>query len=721
MRADNSKLMKIFLIIYFSVLTLFICRIVFFTDLKDFINARKEAVERDYSTDWILDSGETVDLKDISAGGLGGSFCVSKKLPDEMLETDSVYLSTSNLHFNVYVDDDLIYSYDTHKNLTGMGDGVSYHMIGLGIKDEGRTMRIEADTVFLNKRGGRINEMQFGAEEQFRYYMMSENFVASALSALMVIFGVVVIVFFFAVFRKTPMMRSLWALGLTAILFGVWSLCDVGMPQLIAGSIYACREIIYGIPHLAVFPMIYFINYVTRARRKIYPYLSFAISVACFGWLLFSRYVFGRDLHTMTFTIYFSYISGLIILIVLLIDNELYCRKKKISSGLKHFYLGAVVFVITSVGDIIRYTIGKKVSIGRGSWFRFGLVTFFLFMGLQIIDWWTKEKTSLERDRFVNRLLQYIMDSADPEAKINKVLEYLCEELHADRAYIFEDMNDGTFDNTYEYCAEGVTPEIDNLKGLPYDGTIDVWYEEYAKGGHVLIYDLEKYRNVSESMYEVLKPQGIQTLVTGPLILEGDYIGFFGVDNPPADMMMEISEIIRLLMFFLSSLVARRDNQRRLMELSYQDALTGVGNRRAIKEFEKEGLDTSCPYGFVMCDINGLKAVNDNAGHDAGDELIKEVASCLTEVFGQENVYRMGGDEFAVYVDDENLQAFESRIYGFKSLIAKKGYHVAVGYSYAKDGDPDYNSLKIEADNRMYDEKREYYSSGHDRRKAQAE
>ena len=77
MRADNSKLMKIFLIVYFAVLTMFICRIVFFTDLKDFINAGKEAVERDYTTDWILDSGETVDLKDISAGGLGGSFCVS--------------------------------------------------------------------------------------------------------------------------------------------------------------------------------------------------------------------------------------------------------------------------------------------------------------------------------------------------------------------------------------------------------------------------------------------------------------------------------------------------------------------------------------------------------------------------------------------------------------------------------------------------------------------
>ena len=718
MRTEHPGIIKACLALYFIVLALFICRILFFTDLKDFLNAEKEAVRHDYSADWVLDSKESVDLTEISAGEFGGSYCVSKVLPDEMLETDSVYLSTSNLNFNVYVNDDLIYSYDTRKNLTGTGDGVSYHMIGLGIKDEGDTMRIEAETAFSEAHGGRVNEVWYGAEEQFRYYMMRNNFVAGSLSVLLVIFGVAVIAFFFMVFKTNPMLRSVWALGLSAVLFGIWSLCDTGLPQLLTGNTYACREIVYGIPHLAAFPMIYFVDYVSRLKRRVFLYLSFVISLSCFGWLLFSRYVFGTDLHTMSGVIYFSYISELILLVVLLIDNELYCRKKKVSSNLKYFYIGAGVFVATSFIDLIRYAIGKKVSIGHGSWFRFGLVIFFVLTAFQVYAWWTSDKASLERDRFINRLLQYVTDMGDPDSRLDKVLEYLCEELNADRAYIFEDNHNGTFANTYEYCAKNVTPEIDNLKDVPFEGVIDVWYKEYEKGGHVLIYDLEKYRDVSESMYNILKPQGIRTLVAGPLILEGEYIGFFGVDNPPPEAMKEISEIMRLLMYFLSSMIMQRDSHRRLVDYSYHDALTGVGNRRAIKEFENEELDTSRSYGIVICDINGLKAVNDNGGHAAGDELIKAVASCLSDAFGDENVYRMGGDEFAVYVYVDSRESFEKQIEKVRCAVKEKGIYVAIGYSYADGGDSDYNARRSEADNRMYDEKRRFYSNGNDRRRS---
>ncbi len=715
---EHSKLIKACFILYLIILILFTCRIYFFTDLKDFINAEREASGRDYTKDWMLDSGECVNLRDISAGSQGGSYTAVKTLPDDVLETDSLYLSTSNLNFNVYVSDALIYSYKTKDNLTGKGDGVSYHMIGLGSKDRGETVRLEGKTAFANKGGGRINEMQFGPEELFRYYLMRSTFAAESLSVLMVIFGMAVIWFFFVVYKSSPKLRSLWALGLSAVLFGAWSLCDTGMPQLLMGSTYACREIVYGIPHLAIFPMIYFVNYVTRLKRNIYLYISFAISIICFGWLLFSRYVFGADLHTMPQLVYFSYVSGLLILVILLVDNELYCRKRNMSSRLKFFYFGAGIFVIASVIDIIRYTLGKKVSIGRGSWFRFGLVVFFIMMAFQIYAWWTSEKTSLERDRFINRLLQYVTDMEDPESKLNKVLEYLCVELNADRAYIFEDNNDGTFDNTYEYCADGVIPEIDNLKDLPFKGVVDVWYREYEKGGHVLIYDLEKYRDVSESMYNTLKPQGIRTLVTGPLVREGKYIGFFGVDNPPPEMMKEISEIMRLLMYFLSEMISQRDGHRLLVDYSYHDALTGVGNRRAIREFEKEELDTSRSYGFIMCDINGLKAVNDTRGHAAGDELIKTVASCLVEVFGFENVYRMGGDEFAIYSCEDSRQEFERQIDKVRTMVREKGAYVAIGYSFADGGDSDYNARRAEADKKMYNEKREFYRDGHDRRRS---
>ena len=120
-----------------------------------------------------------------------------------------------------------------------------------------------------------------------------------------------------------------------------------------------------------------------------------------------------------------------------------------------------------------------------------------------------------------------------------------------------------------------------------------------------------------------------------------------------------------------------------------------------------------------MCDINGLKTVNDSEGHDAGDRMIKTVAACLMEVFGNKNVFRMGGDEFAVYTYPESLQKFEETVEKIKATVAQKGIQVAVGFSYAAGGDPDYNKHRIDADNRMYEEKRKFYSEGHDRRKVQ--
>ena len=717
MRSDSFKPVSVCLFVYFIILITFLSRVFFFTDTQDFIGAARKGLANDYSSGWTLENGEVLDVDDDSQPGFETGRVISKTLPDVMQETDAVCFSTSNLNFRVYVNDELIYSFATKENLTGIGDGVSYHTIGLGTKDQGRVMRIEGESAFANGHGGRINEMQFGTDDGFRYYVMRSNALAFTLSALMIIFGIVISIFFFGMSRKNTMMRQLWALGLSAILFGLWSLCDTGIPQLMTGATYASREMVYGVLHLAALPMVYFVNSMTRQKKSIYIYLSFAATLICFGWLVFSRLAFGTDMHTMVGVIYLSYATQLILLIIMQIDNEYSCHKKQISSNLKYFYIGTAIFVTFSFVDMIRYMIDKKGSIGHGSWFRFGLVIFFLFLAFQIFDWWSREKTSLERDRFINRLLQYIMDRMDPDEKINKVLEYLCVELHADRAYIFEDMGDETFDNTYEYCADGVTAEIDNLKGLPYEGVIDVWYDEYKKGGHVLIYDIEKYRKVSENMYNVLKPQGINTLVTAPLILNGEYIGFFGLDNPPTEMMNEISEIIRLLMFFLSGLVKSRDDHRRLLDYSYHDALTGAGNRRAIREFEQEVLDTSRPYGYVMCDINGLKSVNDTEGHEAGDDLIRTVSSCLTEVFGGENVYRLGGDEFAAYVYEDTREAFDAKIEQIRSLIRDNGYHVAIGYSFAPSGDPDLKARKIEADNRMYDEKREFYKDDKDRRR----
>ena len=223
MKIDPNKLLRSSLIIYAVILTVFLGHVFFCTDMLEFLSAGMDDEKRDYTAEWRLDSGEYVDIDEISAGKYGGSFAVSKTLPETMKETDSIYFSTSNLRLKVYVDGEQVYNFDTRKNMTGTGDGISYHMIGLGSKDQGNEIRIEAKSAFADRNSGRINEMQYGKEELYRYSLMKSNFLGVNLSLLMIIVGVVIIAFYFGMSRKNPEMRSLWALGLSAVLFGAWS------------------------------------------------------------------------------------------------------------------------------------------------------------------------------------------------------------------------------------------------------------------------------------------------------------------------------------------------------------------------------------------------------------------------------------------------------------------------------------------------------------------
>lgn len=91
-------------------------------------------------------------------------------------------------------------------------------------------------------------------------------------------------------------------------------------------------------------------------------------------------------------------------------------------------------------------------------------------------------------------------------------------------------------------------------------------------------------------------------------------------------------------------------------KLAYRDGLTGLGNRTAYLEF----LDVCTKsrvskLGIVFLDINNLKYVNDNLGHDVGDALIKEAARIISESFGKVGgVFRIGGDEFCALIKSES-------------------------------------------------------------------
>lgn len=156
----------------------------------------------------------------------------------------------------------------------------------------------------------------------------------------------------------------------------------------------------------------------------------------------------------------------------------------------------------------------------------------------------------------------------------------------------------------------------------------------------------------------------------------------------------------------------------KLILMSNTDQLTHLYNRNAyetyLKEVEAEGVPDDLIY--VSCDLNGLKIVNDTLGHDAGDELIIQMAECLTESFASYGkVYRIGGDEFIIILQ-ATLEEYKEMLAKLKKL--QTNWHgsfadelsSSIGMVSAKEvvGGSIVDMHKI-ADERMYECKREYY------------
>ena len=87
-------------------------------------------------------------------------------------------------------------------------------------------------------------------------------------------------------------------------------------------------------------------------------------------------------------------------------------------------------------------------------------------------------------------------------------------------------------------------------------------------------------------------------------------------------------------------------------QLSVEDRLTGLANRRSFDEALSTLADTADTYrnaALIFMDMNRLKYINDNFGHTAGDEMITRAARCIEDAFAKQgSCYRIGGDEFAV-------------------------------------------------------------------------
>ena len=152
-------------------------------------------------------------------------------------------------------------------------------------------------------------------------------------------------------------------------------------------------------------------------------------------------------------------------------------------------------------------------------------------------------------------------------------------------------------------------------------------------------------------------------------------------------------------------------------ELARCDELTGTKNKNAYHELElsvqsnlDKGIDYS-PFALLVCDINNLKVVNDTLGHKAGDEYIRAACKMICVVFSHSPVYRIGGDEFVVFLrgsDYENREVLlhQLRMQVLENLKTPNKPVLASGLAiYNPETDTKFSQVFERADGMMYEDK----------------
>ena len=154
-----------------------------------------------------------------------------------------------------------------------------------------------------------------------------------------------------------------------------------------------------------------------------------------------------------------------------------------------------------------------------------------------------------------------------------------------------------------------------------------------------------------------------------------------------------------------------------ILTLTKKDSLTGLLNRQAYySDIENDSKSISA---LISIDVNGLKAVNDNIGHLAGDEALLTLALCFNDALRfRQNGYRIGGDEFVIICRKNNEQQILELVERLRKNVSETEYSCAIGYSLNLAGDKPIEVMFKEADQMVYLEKEKYYQeNGNERRK----
>jgi diguanylate cyclase (GGDEF)-like protein len=259
-----------------------------------------------------------------------------------------------------------------------------------------------------------------------------------------------------------------------------------------------------------------------------------------------------------------------------------------------------------------------------------------------------------EREHALNQVTRALSESLELGEVLRSAVIYLQELFSASRAFVMLPEADGqSLCVAGEHCLPGVEPF--GTRSFPWEQTVDG--QEGAAHGLRVAYDLERELEKRPSeLGEILAREfNVRSLISAPILHQGRWLGEVGLHQCDEARRWAGDDISLLYAIAqqMAIVIVNAQLYSQVQELAVRDGLTGLYNRRYFDQALRHELERARRFGhvlsLVMVDLDHLKQINDQFGHQAGDAAIREIGEVLSRQSRRIDIAaRYGGEEFAV-------------------------------------------------------------------------
>ncbi len=334
-------------------------------------------------------------------------------------------------------------------------------------------------------------------------------------------------------------------------------------------------------------------------------------------------------------------------------------------------------------------------------------LSYFIFSFLHQYRSSKANRLRLQQTDFMYQVQQILFDAYENPELMNHAMELVAKVYEAESATLIA-LKGRFVHHVYVWTADG-SPVLTETRGRSLLRDFPKLYPHLLDGKDFLYSQQSDDDILSLMEQQALEARFVRNMLSVPLIdSKGELKGILCVLN--TRKRQKDCSLLHSVKDDFSRALKNMDSYQIIHNMGIMDSLTGLKNRNSFESSMIRYASIPCCVLYsIYIDVNGLHEINNQFGHSAGDSMLRVVAAQVRAIFGDQHSYRIGGDEFAVFVLDMEEAELLQRIEDLKQCVRSNDYHISVGYAVQDGRHLNIDALLLEAEEQMYLDKQQFY------------